>query len=264
LEEYIAVELDVSRLNRIHDHLWFAGSQRKPRPLHEQIMKQRTLLITEQADLHLVWWGKVLLIKPLPPFLLSYTFFQSHLCTENVPNGQLATLHASASGLLYSYANLILHESDFRIARELGLLPEMTWQEWARFARSVRLSLDKSNLENTVNQRYLYGELRRKRLNWICRFVHGHWIRGYHYVYTEYHEFFSSNFAWLVLVFAYLTVVFSAMQVALTTHAGTVTPLLQSISFRFSVASLVAVAAVVASLCVLFGVLVVNNLYWGL
>ncbi|KAM7193851.1 hypothetical protein V8F33_007537 [Rhypophila sp. PSN 637] len=81
-----------------------------------------------------------------------------------------------ALGFLRSYAYLIRHPSDFKIAREVGLLPEgpgetpITWAEWAIF-----ISHFQSIPDSAVSRRYQFGHLRMGRLNWAVRmrFVHG-------------------------------------------------------------------------------------------
>jgi hypothetical protein len=209
--EYLEAELDMSRLNGIHQHLWWAGRVVEPRALHQQTL-QREIVVAEQTDLHLVWWENYIFVKPLPRFLLHHGFFVENLCSQ-----AHRSLYVSACGLLLSYTNLIKHESDFRIALELGLLPSRTeWTRWMAFAMDVRSNIDEAR--GGINDRYTYGELRRRRLNLIYRLVCGKWTRGYHNIPTEYSRWFEQNFAWLLLVFAYTTVLLSAMQVILATE----------------------------------------------
>lgn len=56
LEEHLSGQLDVRRLNAIHDRLWRAGLPGKVHPLHHQIVLQRNIIVTERVDLHLVWY----------------------------------------------------------------------------------------------------------------------------------------------------------------------------------------------------------------
>src|ERR1700743_100324 len=44
IRQYLSNEVDVSRLNKIHEHLWLAGLPRLARPLHEQILKGRRIV----------------------------------------------------------------------------------------------------------------------------------------------------------------------------------------------------------------------------
>jgi hypothetical protein len=237
--EYLKTELDMSRLNKIHQHLWWAGRVTKPRALHRQKALQREIVVAEQTDLHLVWWENYIFVKPLPRFLLHHGFFVENLCSRHH-----FLLYASACGLLLSYTDLIRHESDFRIALELGLLPRETkWTQWMAFAMDVRSNVDKAR--GGINDRYIYGELRRRRLNLLYRLVCGRWVDGYHYVPTEYNRWIQQNFAWLLLVFAYATVILSAMQVILATDQGQSVRALRNSSYGISVAILIAVAATV-------------------
>ncbi len=72
LPQFLKTNLEVSRLSNIFSFLWFAGRPCNVRPLHRQRLFQRSIIITEQADLHLVWYDNQIYIKPLPPFLLCY------------------------------------------------------------------------------------------------------------------------------------------------------------------------------------------------
>ena len=55
LKDYISGQLDVNRLNVIHDRLWRAGLPGRIQPLHHQKLLQRNIVVTERIDLHLVW-----------------------------------------------------------------------------------------------------------------------------------------------------------------------------------------------------------------
>jgi hypothetical protein len=251
--EYLMAELDMSRLNKIHQHLWLAGRVAKPRALHRQKALQREIVVAEQTDLHLVWWENYIFVKPLPRFLLHHGFFAENLCSQD------RSLYASACGLLLSYTDLIRHESDFRIALELGLLPRETkWTQWMAFAMDVRSNVDKAR--GGINDRYIYGELRRRRLNLLYRLVCGEWIRGYHQIPTEYNRWFQQNFAWLLLVFAYATVLLSAMQVILATEQGQSSGALHNSSYGISVAVVIAVATAVAVVGTTSVVLIAYNI----
>jgi len=254
---YLKTELDMSRLNRIRQHLWWAGRVAEPRALHRQKALQREIVVAEQTDLHLVWWENYIFVKPLPRFLLHHKFFTENLCLPDTQDA--CSLYASACGLLLSYTHLIQHESDFSIALELGLLPRETkWTQWVAFAMDVRSNISKSR--RNISDRYIYGELRRRRLNLVYRLVCGEWIRGYHHIPTEYSSWFQQNFAWLLLVFAYATVLLSAMQVVLATDQGQSVAALRNSSYGISVAILIAVAAAVAGVGTTSAILIAYNI----
>jgi hypothetical protein len=114
--EYLRSDMDVSRLNTIHRHLWLAGLPVCARALHHQIRIGREVVVTEQADLHLTWIKSRLFLKPLPEYIFDYTVWRDSLCHDEL-------LYQSATGLLLSYLWLICNKSDLRIAQATGLLP---------------------------------------------------------------------------------------------------------------------------------------------
>ncbi|KAF7443312.1 hypothetical protein PtrSN002B_004405 [Pyrenophora tritici-repentis] len=93
---FLASDLDLSRLNRIHTHLWMAGRPMRARPLHRYKMLDMTVLPTQQMDLHLLRYSTKLLLKPLPEYLLDHGFWTQYICPER-------ELHESAAGFLLSY-----------------------------------------------------------------------------------------------------------------------------------------------------------------
>jgi uncharacterized membrane protein len=238
IEQYIARELDVSRLNKIHDHLWLAGRPMSARPLHRQVMLDRQIVVTEQADLHLVWRESRLFLKPLPEFLMDHSVWQNYICRNR-------RSYECASGFLLSYVWLICHRSDLAIANEKGLLcPKIEWHRWTAFAKSLLSKLDHTCLSN-INIRYGYGELRLSRLNWIYRLSANtrsptNLVRGYMYGYNRYSTFVQRNFAWLLVVSVYITIVLTAMQVGLATTRLNKDDGFQNASYGFTIFSIVA------------------------
>ena len=237
VRDFLSLELDVSRLNQIHKHLWLAGLPTGARALHRQKLMDREIVVTEQADLHLVWYRDRIFIKPLPTFLLRSSMWTEHLC-------QCPELYADACGFLLSYAWLVCHRSDFRIALELGLVPlEVKWEHWTAFMADVLSHIDPSAVEG-VSARYEYGELRLSRLNWIHRFS-SRWsnvrkfVRAYHQGPTWYSLFVKRNFGWLVVAFAYVAIVLSAMQVGLATDRLGGSGSFQRASYGFAVFSII-------------------------
>lgn len=207
MRSFLQQELSVARLNSIHRHLWWAGRPGNIHPLHRQLMLHRRILVTEDASLHLVWYDSTIFVKPLPAFLLDWELVARHVCPD-------AGVYGLAAGLLLTYARLVRHVSDYRIARELGLLPaHVSWSAWCAVAGELgRIPA------RDVNERYVFGELRLPRLNHIWRFCR--WKMRYFSPYTEYRHFFVKNFAWFVVMFACLSVVLSAIQVVISTPAG--------------------------------------------
>src|SRR5438045_2629062 len=112
-KKFLQWDLDVSRLNKVHKHLWMAGLPVCARPLYQQIMIGREIIITERADLHLVWHDSRLFLKPLPEYLMEYTIWKEIFCQDR-------TLYEEANGFLLSYMWLVCHKSDLKIAHDNG------------------------------------------------------------------------------------------------------------------------------------------------
>lgn len=246
--DYLESELNVDRLNEIHEWLMIVGRPMPPRALHVQKIKLREVCPTEQMDLHLAWSPGRIYIKPIPRFLLDAGFWHERLC----PNPRL---YDCAMGFLHSHTALIEHESDFWIAKAAHLLPEeVTWPKWVLLVGQL---LNCRNVTN-INKRYIYGELRLGRLNMIYRF-RGR-TRGYLSSCTTYGDFFRDNVNSLITLFAYTTIALSAMQVALTTNYSQKSDAFQRASYGFAVFSIIApLLSVVAMLVLLIG-LVLSNL----
>lgn len=223
IDEFTRNDLDVSRLEAVQDWLWIAGRKIAARPLHRQEgILGRTIVVTEQADLHLMWDGTRIFIKPLPAYLLNAEFWHEHLC-----NDQKTYNHAL--GFLLSYVWLIPFEVDFYLATDEQnhprLLPrvtedgqDLTYEMWRSFVREFVSRIDPKRPRCLVKTRWEHGELRINRLNLIYRFCWtklgmAHISRGYLYGYQDYASFLERNFAWLLAAFAYVSVVHGAMQV---------------------------------------------------
>ncbi|KAF4854950.1 hypothetical protein CGCSCA4_v001278 [Colletotrichum siamense] len=121
-------------------------------------------------DFHLVCSHTQFYAKPIPPFLLESTFWTQHLscrdgcdCSDN-PSKSCShrTLWKSALGFLYSYRALIRNESDFSLAQDNYLLPDqIEWADWKPFVAE----LNTKHTDGPIHERFMYGELRRSRLN---------------------------------------------------------------------------------------------------
>lgn len=213
---FLEFDLSTSRLDKIHQHLWLAGLPQAARPLHRQRLLNRSIIVTEDPNEHLVWQENRIFIKPLPEYLLSYKNWTSTLANELKDKN----LRRAACGLLLSYCWIICRKSDLRIAQETGLLPDkITWESWVTFAADILDNIDTKSLSD-VSIRYEYGELRLSRLNRIYRFVPSvcsitNFVMGYSSGSTWYQAFFMQNFGWIFAVFAYVSVILSAMQVGL-------------------------------------------------
>lgn len=256
MREYLKSELDVSRLNRMHKHLWTAGLQQPPRTLHNQIEVGREIRITERADMHLLWVQSNMYLKPLPDFLLSYCIREDYVCKDE-------QLYASALGFLQSYVWLIIYASDHRMAVEKGLLSQaITWEKWSSFVSDL---VTHGILSAKVNPRYHFGELRLHRIHWIyslcsrVRATENDATRGYYHRYDSYSAFLERNLAWLLTAFLYVAIVLTAMQVALATDHLKDNKAFESASWGLAVFSIIAPLAIVCSMFLYTGITVVQN-----
>ena len=77
LRAFLFQELWAVDLERMAPYLWIMSTQSSSNisSLHQQKVKGREIIITEDPRLHLVWIYNRIFIKPLPRNLLSYTFW---------------------------------------------------------------------------------------------------------------------------------------------------------------------------------------------
>ena len=220
LRDFLYRELWAVDLERMAPHLWIMSTQSSSNvsPLHQQKVKARKIIVTEDPRLHLVWIYDRVFIKPLPRYLLSYTFWSEHMSNEkstlwgsNEEEQKTCTMiRMSALGFLRTYYYLIQHESDFEIARnETRLLPsDITWTEFCAFSKDF---LDIS--DDDVSERYHYGELRLTRLNLYAKLITRKF--QYEHVHGQYGAFFARFYGPLLFIFGILSIILSAMQVEL-------------------------------------------------
>jgi hypothetical protein len=180
---FLAFDLDLSRLNRIHGHLWMAGRPMRARSLHRYTMLGMQVVQTQQMDLHLLKFSTKLLVKPLPEWILCHQFWTDWICTSDDANDEREQgwLWKSAAGFLVSYVWLVTTPLDLKIAHEHSLLPSfVSWHWWKSFVSDFIRHVDIDTLHQ-VNQRYQFGDLRLGRINttYRIRYAHTHFVRGY-------------------------------------------------------------------------------------
>lgn len=261
VNEFLNTELSTERLSSVFHYLWMCGMRGNIHALHWQTMMSRAILITENPALHLVWFESTIYMKPLPRCLLDRSFWEEWICPQDDKEESIE-LWKEANGLIMTYTHLIVHESDFRIALELGLLPmQITWRQWCTLRMELRTSLSYPNSNEIVTPRYQYGELRLFRLNFVYRVFQANPL-GFHHRYRDYNTFFSLRFTWLIALFAYATVALTALQAILSTDS--IPESMQRFGYWFGVVVLIATAAGVAVQALLFILLVLFNLKWTL
>ena len=258
LKRYFRDDLNVDRLNMVHKHLWLAGLPRCARPLHHQLMIDRKIMITERADLHLLWRDNRLYLKPLPDYLFSYDIWEGTLLRDR-------DLPENARGFLLSYLWLIRQKSDYVIAQREHLVSgDLTWEHWTRFSTAIFPNIVLKDLEG-ICPRYIYGELRLGRVNLIYRLCRNTrsfktLVRGYFYSYHTYASFIEQNFAWVLTVIVYITINLTAMQVGLATTELQASKSFNRASYGFTVFSIMAPWGILLALLLVILILILFNL----
>lgn len=240
LVEFLQLELQTPKLDALHSHLWLAGLPTPARPLLRQKLMNRAISLTERPDEHLVWHDGQIFLKPLPDYLLCHSFWVDHICRSRDPK-----TYASAVGFLLSYAWLVQYRSDFAIAKEATLLPDVVgfdYPAWTAFISDVISHINVHTLAQ-VDRRYRYGELRLSRLNTLTRLraiLSGRdFLQSHINFSTRYTAFFESKFGWLLAAFAFFSVILSALQVGLGTGVLSNSAGFQSLSSGMTLAALV-------------------------
>ncbi|OHF02685.1 hypothetical protein CORC01_02081 [Colletotrichum orchidophilum] len=262
VSEWLGRELNLDRLTNVFDSLWFAGRPMPPRPLHLQRVLAREITVTEQMDLHLVWGGDRIFIKPLPRYLLEPRFWEEylphplhHVTSMHRPPCVCSVIRQRALGFLFSYVALVAHESDFNFAKASSLLPqEMQWKAWKVLVQEL---LDKGEVYRCIDRRFYYGELRLSRLNKIYFF----WktpLHGYVPRWNQYGTFLSDNFTILASSTVFIAIVLTAMQVGLATDLQN-NAMFKSVSYNFTIFSILGPLVAAGLLIVTFVYLYVWN-----
>ncbi|KAH7122885.1 hypothetical protein EDB81DRAFT_951897 [Dactylonectria macrodidyma] len=272
-------ELDLERLTRAQSWLFLMGRPNPPRPLHRQLAMGRDIVVDERMDMHLVWTGGRIFLKPIPRFLLCSGFWTrcltcrpssvSSACrchSVSVPNTQQPDkegtcrrkiIRQRALGFLFSYIALLRYESDFQIAHDHHLLPkEVTWPAWSRLVREV-LAMD--NIYQHVDPRFIYGELRLSRLNKLHRLKWPFFLNGYVRVWQRYDDFWHQSFALLTSVIVYIAIVLTAMQVGLATFELGDNEAFHAAAYGFTVFAILGPPIFAAMALILFFIMLIDN-----
>lgn len=164
LLRFLDAEFSLRRLDAIFSKLWRVGLPRPPRPLTTQVQLGRTIVLTHALDMHLLWGGGKIFLKPLPRYLLEPEFWTQYVLPPHLdalasddgrfagqsaagkslamatppasapgvvrsmsnspPSTSRSYIRGSALGLLYTYACLITHPADLELALKHGLMPK--------------------------------------------------------------------------------------------------------------------------------------------
>lgn len=251
-----------SNLDKLSPYLGLVATQSSTHitPLHGQLVRGRSIVLSENPELHLVWIGERIFIKPLPRFLLSWAFWKGFL-VETPPgfdSERREFLIRSILGFMRTYRLLIQYESDFRIAQEMGLLPSSV-DDFTRFIDFI--SSFKNIPDALVCRRYHFGELRLSRLNfWAKIFLHK-W--QFHKVHWAYGEYFAQFYGPLLFVFATLSLILNAMQVAVSATTPPPWEEFVKVTRRFSVVVLIFLLSACAALLALFTFMALREMIYA-
>ncbi|KAK3357791.1 hypothetical protein B0T25DRAFT_630759 [Lasiosphaeria hispida] len=244
---HLGDELSCPVLDELYPNLDFVARKSSLHidPIHKHLQKCRKIIIIEDPKLHLIWNYGIVYLKPLPHYLLSYSFWNEHLGLGSVHRGE-------ALGFVRSYARLIRHRSDFALALEAGLIPssappasyssspsqppgptgELTYAALSTFLRHFSEIPDAD-----VSPRWRFGQLRLSRLNWAQ-----YWQTG---------QFLNEFAAPFIFLFATLSLILSGMQVVLAAEVnerGKSWHVFAEVSAWFSVAVIIIITVLFVSL----------------
>lgn len=218
LWDFIQKDICTPTLEALSPRLWWMSKQSSAHiwPLHYQAIKLRNIVISENPELHLVWYYDRIFIKPLPKYLLSLDFWDSYLKAQPPLLGpEHEIIKCSALGLLRSYRYLVQYESDFFIAQEKHLIPSTaTWESFSLFLLDLRWIDDKD-----VTSRYTFGEIRLSRLNFYIKFFL--WRSTFHKIDGQYGAYFARFYGPFFFVFGILSVLLSALQLEMAVESVT-------------------------------------------
>jgi hypothetical protein len=206
--DFLERDLCHDHLNRLYPIFWLVSTPRSDHisPLHNQIVRGREIVVTEDPGLHLLWYYDRVFIKPLPPYLTSHAFWKEYLCRETPAS---TDLRRAALGYVRSYFHLIKSQSDIYIAEEKNLIPKgLDAKALLRFLHSFG-----SVSDDDVTLRYRHGELRLSRINLFIKFYEFRLF--YRKMQWQYSDYLNSLVAPLAFTFALVSVALSAMQVVL-------------------------------------------------
>ena len=213
LLDFLEKEHCSADLDRIADRLWWMSKQDSANisPLHRQFVKGRSIIVTEDPKLHLVWIRDRIFVKPLPLYLTSHTFWKKYL-----GNDTNTRVRKAALGYLRTYLYLIRSESDFCIARDpsLHLVPAgITWAQFCDFSADLAKICNRN-----VSERYVYGEIRLTRLNFFAPLL----LRKSYFqrMDYQYREYFARFYGPILFMIGIVSVILGGLQVIVTVQGS--------------------------------------------
>lgn len=154
--KFMEADMCSEDVDRIANKLWWVSKQdsKSISSLHRQIVKGRTIVITEDPKLHLVWFYGRIFVKPIPHYILSPVIWQNSMKRLEKHD----YIRKAAMGYLRTYTYLVRSEVDFRIAQDpnLHLVPDdFTWDKFC-YPMSGFINIDNKDVSGC----YSYGEIR--------------------------------------------------------------------------------------------------------
>ncbi|KND92360.1 hypothetical protein TOPH_02938 [Tolypocladium ophioglossoides CBS 100239] len=210
--EHCSVDLD-----RIAAKLWWMSKQDSANisPLHRQRVKRRTIVVTEDPKLHLVWIEDRIFAKLLPRYLTSYAFWRNHLGIDGDATTRARTwrVRMAALGYLRTYVYLI----------------------------------------RDVSERYAYGEIRLTRLNFYAPLLLGkaHLQR----VEYQYGTYFARFYGPILFLIGITSIVLNGLQIGVGLQKASPRPhgdILLNMALWFGVAMILCFCGLLGFLLLLF------------
>ncbi|KAI6089285.1 hypothetical protein F4821DRAFT_231540 [Hypoxylon rubiginosum] len=217
--ERFATDLKTKLLDEMYDYLWLVAKKdgKHVDSLHEHLIKKRVITIAEDPRLHLVWLYDTLYLKPIPDYLLNHTIWSNYICAKAIHQAQGSQQYnyAAALGFLRSYGLLIRYPSDFIIAKQANLVPDVDFGKFQKFIQPFRDISD-----DQVARRYHFGQFRLTRLNIAIRILRLFSTKrvfpwSYQQQYWQTGQYLQNFGALVAFIFVILSLILTSMQVAL-------------------------------------------------
>ncbi|EOD45681.1 hypothetical protein UCRNP2_7594 [Neofusicoccum parvum UCRNP2] len=276
IAKYLKKNITTPKLDKFYHWLWIIATHDSDNinTLSLQVVRGRDITVTQNPELHCVWHDKRAFYKPIPPFLLSYDFwetvFTEEFCSD--PVGQL--VHRSTLGFMRTYCHMIQHPVDFKIAVDKGLIPEeytppdateaakITFEDFVAFIEPFVYSHVQ---DSTVSLRWHYGDLRLSRLNFWAKFVLTDFT--FEKAYGNYNAYFTRFYGPLLFMFGICNLIMGGINLAINTEKGGWKSedwkAIYSVGKVFAIIVLIFIAIVIANLLGLFIFMVVREFSYG-
>ncbi|KAI0100972.1 hypothetical protein GGR51DRAFT_563622 [Nemania sp. FL0031] len=247
VSHFLEVEFSLKRLDAISTRFWRRAYPAPPMSLNTHVQLGRRVVPTNALNMHLVSESGKIFLKPVPRYLLEPEFWAAYLppsaqaaagraggsraankAQETAPGKSVSDravsstgvssppqpgIRESALGLLYTYACLISHPADLKLALDHGLIPkgaenEPDWATWRRLA----VELLHPDISSQVQRHFWPRELRLHMPNWIYVFKNTVSFQRYYNQWSTYTEFFTSNIPWIAGAAVFILALPTTMQ----------------------------------------------------